>query len=145
MKSPWLNEKALFLAAAAPWFFWVTTRTPEDSNCRAIARVSSFEPSSTTMISFRSHVCEIADWSVSSIHNCALYAGTRIDTKGFTAGVSSQSYVCLPGQLGDSIPRMLSVCVFPNLLEPSLEVLIQITFEISLEGFGQVARVPWPA
>src|SRR5260370_32151798 len=118
MKSPRINEKALFLAAAAPLFFWVTTRTPEDSNCRAIARVSSFEPSSTTMISFRFHVCEIADWSVSLIHNRALYAGIRIDTKGFTAGLSSQSHVSVPGQLGDGVPRMLSVSVFPHLLSP---------------------------
>src|SRR5712692_6774973 len=35
------------------------------------------------MISFRSHVCAIADRSVSGSHSSALYAGMRIDTKGF--------------------------------------------------------------
>src|SRR5271168_3890564 len=35
------------------------------------------------MISFRSHVCAIAERSVSEIHASALYAGMRIDTSGF--------------------------------------------------------------
>src|SRR5712692_315109 len=35
------------------------------------------------MISFRSHVCAIAERSVSAIHSCALKAGMRIDTKDF--------------------------------------------------------------
>src|SRR5580704_9676836 len=35
------------------------------------------------MISLRSHVCAIAERSVSEIHASALYAGMRIDTSGF--------------------------------------------------------------
>jgi hypothetical protein len=38
------------------------------------------------MISFRSHVCAIAERRVSEIHFSALYAGMRIDTKGCTMG-----------------------------------------------------------
>src|SRR5208337_1772448 len=40
------------------------------------------------MISFRSHVCAIADRSVSASHFSALYAGMRIDTKGFMLDAS---------------------------------------------------------
>src|ERR1700674_1981032 len=40
------------------------------------------------MISFRSHVCAIAERIVSATHSCAVKPGMRIDTKGFTlAGV----------------------------------------------------------
>src|SRR5271157_232932 len=53
------------------------------SNCRAIARVLSVKPSSTIMIPFRSHVCAIADRSVSAINSCELKAGIRIGAKAF--------------------------------------------------------------
>src|SRR5436309_1121779 len=59
------------------------TATPLEANCRAIATVSSRDPSSTTMISFLGHVSFSADLIVSPIHCPALYAGIRIETKGF--------------------------------------------------------------
>src|SRR5215510_14052790 len=83
MYSPRLSEKALFLAAAAPWFGWLTTVTPADEKRRATLNVWSFDPSSTTMISFGSQVCARADSIVCAMQSSALYAGMRIETSGF--------------------------------------------------------------
>src|SRR5262245_21908197 len=82
MKSPRLRARATFLAAEAPRFGCVVTDTPCEAKPRAIANVSSVEPSSTTMISVRGHVWASADWIVSAIQRLALNAGMRIETRG---------------------------------------------------------------
>ena|SRR5438270_6104825 len=136
MYCPWQREKALFLAAAAPLFSWVITQTFPQENLRAIARVSSLEPSSTTMISFRGHVCATADRSVSLIHSCALNAGMRIDTRGSITDPAQQFSVCVSSHFTHNIPRMPSDGIIPNLLPPSVQVLEKITLEIHFDGFG---------
>src|SRR3954468_6027642 len=66
------------------------TSTDFDRNCFATESVWSVERSSTMMISVRRHVCASADRMVSAIHASALWAGIRIETKGFTLSSLAQ-------------------------------------------------------